>query len=73
MLERFRISLSNKDSHVMLTKTDNVFRLLKMSKYNGEVVKKLNTDHEKPECVTNKIDNVLYFLSDNQTSSIFKI
>ena len=57
----------------MLTKTGNGVGLLKLSKDNGEVEKELTTDDKKPEYVIDEIDNVLYYLSDNQTISIFKI
>jgi len=73
MAKRFRASVATKDSHVMLTKTGNGVGLLKLSKDNGEAEKELTTGDKKPEYVIDDVDNVLYYLSDNQTISIFKI
>jgi hypothetical protein len=73
MAKRFRASTATKDSHVMLTKTGNGVGLLKLSKDNGEVEKELTTEDKKPVYVIDEIDNVLYYQSDNQTITIFKI
>jgi hypothetical protein len=73
MAKRFRASVATKDSHVLLTKTDNGVGLLKLSKDNGEVEKELTTDDKKPEYIIDEIDDVLYYMSDNQTISIYKI
>jgi hypothetical protein len=73
MAKRFRASVATKDSHVMLTKTDNGVGLLKLSKDSGEVEKELTTGDKKPQYVIDEVDNVLYYLSDNQNISIFKL
>lgn len=73
MAKRFRASVATKDSHVTLTKTGNGVGLVKLSKDSGEVEKELTTGDKKPEYVIDEVDNVLYYLSDNQTISIFKI
>jgi hypothetical protein len=73
MAVRFRASVATKDSHVLLTKTDNGVGLLKLSKDQGEVEKELTTGDKKPEYIIDDVDNVLYYLSDSKTISIFNI
>ncbi len=73
MAKRFRASVATKDSHVLLTKTNNGVGLLKLSKDNGEVEKELTTDDKKPEYVIDEVDRVLYLLTDNDNISVFKI
>jgi len=73
MAKRFRASVATKDSHVLLTKTDNGVGLLKLSKDSAAVEKELTTNDKKPEYIIDEIDDVLYYLSDSQTISIFKI
>lgn len=51
---------------------NNGVGLLKLSKDNTEIEKELTTSDKKPEYVIDDMDNVLCYLSDNQTISIFK-
>jgi hypothetical protein len=73
MAKRFRASVATKDSHVLLTKTDNGVGLLKLSKDTGKIEKELTTKDKKPEYIIDEIDDYLYYVSDSQTVSIFKI
>jgi hypothetical protein len=73
MAKRFRASATTKDSHVLLTKTDNGVGLLKLAKDTGKTEKEITIGDKKPEYILDEIDNVMYYLSDNQTISIFKI
>ena len=73
MAKRFRASVATKDSHILLTKTKNGVGLLKLSKDTGDVDKELTTGDKKPEYVIDEVDQVLYYLSDKKTISVFKI
>lgn len=73
MAKRFRASATTKDSHVLLTKTDNGVGLLKLAKDTGETEKEITIGDKKPEYILDEIDNVMYYLSDNQTISVYKI
>lgn len=73
MAKRFRASVATKDSHVLLTKTGNGVGLLKLAKDSGKVEKELTTDDKKPEYIIDEVDQVLYYVSDKKTISIFNI